>query len=285
MPPKAKKPAKVGLADLTIGKAVACGACSPSKMKTVVQEGKEKKSKKDAPPAAAMDVVSVDELNQKIATLEKEKNKEEEYRNYMQLERVSCICKYAFTPLRCLFKCYVQPLLECLLTSRSGTIKAGAKLQSYITLNAVTAKRCCAGVNQVTADLFALSSARLGCRIPVLLASTAMLTCEITEMHTYMLVSRHAQHQKVLNAVPDSDSQPVFQLTAVLHPALPFCCTNCMPSEVNLKRWRPSLHASAAGLPGKHCRVLMLSLQPHSVPFTTASQAATPYSKHDSQGS
>lgn len=36
-----------------------------------------------------MDVVSVDELNQKIATLEKEKNKEEEYRNYMQLERVS----------------------------------------------------------------------------------------------------------------------------------------------------------------------------------------------------
>lgn len=35
-------------------------------------------------------MVSVDELNQKIATLEKEKNKEEEYRNYMQLERVSC---------------------------------------------------------------------------------------------------------------------------------------------------------------------------------------------------
>ena len=52
------------------------------------QEGKDKKSKKDVPAAAAMDVVSVDELNQKIATLEKEKNKEEEYRNYMQLERV-----------------------------------------------------------------------------------------------------------------------------------------------------------------------------------------------------
>jgi len=31
---------------------------------------------------------SVEELNQKIHTLEKEKNKEEEYRNYMQLERV-----------------------------------------------------------------------------------------------------------------------------------------------------------------------------------------------------
>jgi hypothetical protein len=31
----------------------------------------------------------VEELNQKIITLEKEKNKEEEYRNYMQLERVS----------------------------------------------------------------------------------------------------------------------------------------------------------------------------------------------------
>ncbi|DBA75681.1 hypothetical protein WJX79_005311 [Trebouxia sp. C0005] len=60
MPPKAKKPAK---------------------------ERKDKKGKKDAPAAAAVDVVSVDELNQKIATLEKEKNKEEEYRNYMQLER------------------------------------------------------------------------------------------------------------------------------------------------------------------------------------------------------
>ena len=36
-----------------------------------------------------MDVVSIDELNQKIATLEKEKSKEEEYRNYMQLERVN----------------------------------------------------------------------------------------------------------------------------------------------------------------------------------------------------
>ena len=55
----------------------------------MLQEGKDKKGKKDAPAAAAMDVVSVDELNQKIATLEKEKNKEEEYRNYMQLERVS----------------------------------------------------------------------------------------------------------------------------------------------------------------------------------------------------
>ncbi len=31
----------------------------------------------------------MEELNQKISTLEKEKNKEEEYRNYMQLERVS----------------------------------------------------------------------------------------------------------------------------------------------------------------------------------------------------
>lgn len=30
---------------------------------------------------------SVEELNQKLGTLEKEKNKEEEYRNYMQLER------------------------------------------------------------------------------------------------------------------------------------------------------------------------------------------------------
>ena len=54
-----------------------------------MQEKKDKKDKKDAPASAAVDVVSVDELNQKIATLEREKNKEEEYRNYMQLERVS----------------------------------------------------------------------------------------------------------------------------------------------------------------------------------------------------
>ena len=64
---------------------------SPSRLTltaTDIQEGKDKKGKKDAPAAAGVDVVSVDELNQKIATLEKEKNKEEEYRNYMQLERV-----------------------------------------------------------------------------------------------------------------------------------------------------------------------------------------------------
>ena len=54
----------------------------------IQQEKKDKKDKKDAPASAAVDVVSVDELNQKIATLEREKNKEEEYRNYMQLERV-----------------------------------------------------------------------------------------------------------------------------------------------------------------------------------------------------
>jgi len=32
----------------------------------------------------------VDELNQRIAALEVEKKKEEELRNYMQLERVCC---------------------------------------------------------------------------------------------------------------------------------------------------------------------------------------------------
>ena len=116
MPPKAKKPAKVGFADLFIRNDVACGACSPFEMNYVVQEGKEKKGKKDAPVAAAMDVISVDELNQKIATLEKEKNKEEEYRNYMQLERVSCIpAKFSTTP-GCLFTFCVQPVLACLPT-------------------------------------------------------------------------------------------------------------------------------------------------------------------------
>lgn len=49
--------------------------------------------KKDGGAAAAAGGVSLqlqsfDELNQKIASLEQEKNKEGEYRNYMQLERV-----------------------------------------------------------------------------------------------------------------------------------------------------------------------------------------------------
>lgn len=38
-----------------------------------------------------MEAASIEELHQKIQTLEKEKNKEEEYRNYMQLERVRFI--------------------------------------------------------------------------------------------------------------------------------------------------------------------------------------------------
>ena len=48
-----------------------------------VQGKKEKKEK-----GGDVEGVSMEELNQKITTLEKEKNKEEEYRNYMQLERV-----------------------------------------------------------------------------------------------------------------------------------------------------------------------------------------------------
>lgn len=50
---------------------------------------KEKKAAgKDAAPGAAdMEGASVEELNRKVVTLEREKNKEEEYRNYMQLER------------------------------------------------------------------------------------------------------------------------------------------------------------------------------------------------------
>eukprot|EP00891_Asterochloris_glomerata_P006792 jgi/Astpho2/6792/fgenesh1_pm.00103_%23_10_t len=43
--------------------------------------------KKEAAAVPDIDGISIDELNQKIATLEKEKAKEEEYRNYMQLER------------------------------------------------------------------------------------------------------------------------------------------------------------------------------------------------------
>ena len=45
--------------------------------------------KKDgAAPATDLEAASLDELNQKVVTLEREKNKEEDYRNYMQLERV-----------------------------------------------------------------------------------------------------------------------------------------------------------------------------------------------------
>jgi hypothetical protein len=35
-----------------------------------------------------VEAASIEELHQKIQTLETENNKEEEYRNYMQLERV-----------------------------------------------------------------------------------------------------------------------------------------------------------------------------------------------------
>jgi hypothetical protein len=45
--------------------------------------------KKDgAAPTADLEAASLEELNQKVVTLEREKNKEEDYRNYMQLERV-----------------------------------------------------------------------------------------------------------------------------------------------------------------------------------------------------
>mmetsp|Transcript_35535 Transcript_35535/g.78843 ORF Transcript_35535/g.78843 Transcript_35535/m.78843 type:complete len:471 (-) Transcript_35535:833-2245(-) len=50
------------------------------------KSGTKKEKKKDV-PSGDVEGASIEELNQKITTLEKEKNKEEEYRNYMQLER------------------------------------------------------------------------------------------------------------------------------------------------------------------------------------------------------
>mmetsp|Transcript_56951 Transcript_56951/g.180191 ORF Transcript_56951/g.180191 Transcript_56951/m.180191 type:complete len:473 (+) Transcript_56951:101-1519(+) len=53
-------------------------------------KGKDKKKGKTPPgsaPSGDVEAASTEELNSKITTLEKEKNKEEEYRNYMQLER------------------------------------------------------------------------------------------------------------------------------------------------------------------------------------------------------
>jgi len=53
------------------------------------KKGKDKKKAEDAGGGAGGDGadggVNVDELNAKIVLLEKEKNKEEEYRNYMQV--------------------------------------------------------------------------------------------------------------------------------------------------------------------------------------------------------
>lgn len=48
-----------------------------------------KKERRDVLHAGDVEAASIEELNQKIGILEKEKNKEEEYRNYMQLERAS----------------------------------------------------------------------------------------------------------------------------------------------------------------------------------------------------
>jgi hypothetical protein len=50
----------------------------------------QKKGSTDAPPQD-LEAASLEELNQKLVTLEREKNKEEEYRNYMQLERVGLL--------------------------------------------------------------------------------------------------------------------------------------------------------------------------------------------------
>jgi hypothetical protein len=63
------------------------------------QEKKEKKAgAKDArPPAGDVEGASIEELNQKVVTLEREKNKEEEYRNYMQLERVGAATGCCYT--------------------------------------------------------------------------------------------------------------------------------------------------------------------------------------------
>lgn len=47
----------------------------------------QKKGATDAVPQD-LEAASLEELNQKILSLEREKNKEEEHRNYMQLERV-----------------------------------------------------------------------------------------------------------------------------------------------------------------------------------------------------
>lgn len=63
-----------------------CSPCLPQCVCLVCAGTQEKK--KEGVPTGDVEGASVEELNQKITTLEKEKNKEEEYRNYMQLERV-----------------------------------------------------------------------------------------------------------------------------------------------------------------------------------------------------
>lgn len=69
--------------------------------KFLLQEERKKDAVNKGPEMAS---VSLDELNQKISTLEKEKNKEEEYRNYMQLERVSLILYH-------ISKCFMYALV------------------------------------------------------------------------------------------------------------------------------------------------------------------------------
>eukprot|EP00210_Caulerpa_lentillifera_P006792 g6491.t1 len=53
----------------------------------MMTQTEQKKERRDVVGGMDMEAASIEELNQKISTLEKEKNKEEEYRNYMQLER------------------------------------------------------------------------------------------------------------------------------------------------------------------------------------------------------
>lgn len=71
-----------------------CGAATASRPRPGLTRGlplrglAAQEKKKDGVQTGDVEGASLEELNQKIITLEKEKNKEEEYRNYMQLERV-----------------------------------------------------------------------------------------------------------------------------------------------------------------------------------------------------
>lgn len=70
-----------------------------------------------------MEAASIEELHQKIQTLEKEKTKEEEYRNYMQLERVSphehWQCPQWHRRMLCIVCCTRAWLTDCILPAVS----------------------------------------------------------------------------------------------------------------------------------------------------------------------
>lgn len=122
----------------------------PKKPSSPKKDGGKKKGKKDEAleenkdPNSEAAGASVEELLNRISALELEKNKEEEYRNYMQLERVS----------------HTLPLLEC---CNKASLSHVRKRSHHYCLDGVNARlrQHCASISVRTGTSLLSCSMRL----------------------------------------------------------------------------------------------------------------------------